>query len=466
MREPGTVPPRSILVVDDDRLLLRSLARLLGRLGYDVHTAGSTAAALDVLRRRPVDAVLTDVAMPDGSGLDLLRQLKDEDAGLPVLVMSGEGSIQNALQAVKLGAFDFLEKPVPAERLELSLATALRLGRLQTDLEQAAAAGPGRRMLGDSPTMVGLRDLVRRVGPSEGRLLILGENGTGKELVAEAVHRCSARAANPFVKLNCSAVPENLVESELFGHRKGAFTGALENRRGRFELAHTGTLFLDEVGDMPLAMQAKLLRVLEEGEIEPVGAEVPKQVDVRVIAATNQDLDAMIAAGSFREDLFYRLAVVTLTVPPLRKRREDIPALIEGFQKELAARGQPQPELDPACLDLLQAHDWPGNVRELRNAVERLAILFGGRRVRSEDVLESLGQGRRREGPSGDDELFRLGATHRELMAAAEARILRAALAAHGGNKSAAARGLGLERSHFHKKLKQREAGDGDSESP
>ena len=440
-----------ILLVEDDGTQRRALLRTLSRLDHAVVAVGSAEEALTEVARARFDVLLSDVGLPGLSGIDLLSQLRQDGELLPVVMMSGARELQPAMDAVRLGALDFLQKPITRERLQVTVANAGRMARLERGARQRPGGGPLEQLLiGDTEPVARLRELIARVAPSDARVLILGENGTGKELVATSIHRASPRAEGPFVQVNCAAIPAPLVESELFGHRKGAFTGAQQSRRGRFELADGGTLLLDEVGDMPLDMQSKLLRVLQEGEVQPVGADSPRSVDVRVLAATNRSLEEMIEAGTFREDLYYRLAVVTLQVPPLRERREDVGRLVTHFQ---ASQGRSW-RLTPAARDLLAAQDWPGNVRELRNAIERVGILRQGEVVDAPELLALLGLERRRE-PRGTV-AWRRGATFTELTHEAERAILRAALDAHSGNKSAAARSLSMERSQFHRKLKAR----------
>jgi DNA-binding NtrC family response regulator len=443
--------PATVLVVDDERNILLTLSRALSMEGHVVETATGGREALEKLAAAPVDAVVMDVRMPDLDGLEVLRRAREARPELPVVIMSGHGSIETVRGAFKLGAFDYLEKPITEkEKLLVAVRNALALRSLRE--ENAALrreVGP-HDVVGSGPAMQRLFELVRRTAASEGRVLVTGENGTGKELVARALHDGSRRREGPFVKLNCAAVPAELIESELFGHERGAFTGAVAARKGRFEQADGGTLFLDEVGDMPPAMQAKVLRVLQEGELERVGGHQTLRCDVRVIAATNKDLAAEVAAGRFREDLFYRLAVVPIHVPPLRERREDVPELAARFLAEACERNGRKPmRLQREALLALQAHTWPGNVRELRNLVERLAILSDGPEIGGADVASVLPGGK---APRADR--FRVGAGFHELVEEAEREIILGALDAHGDNVSETARALGLERSHLYKKMR------------
>ncbi|HVP68254.1 MAG TPA: sigma-54 dependent transcriptional regulator [Anaeromyxobacteraceae bacterium] len=443
--------PDTVLIVDDERNILLTLGRALALEGYATETASGGKEALEKIAALPVDVVVMDVRMPDVDGLTVLRQAREARPGLPVVIMSGHGSLETVRQAFKLGAFDYLEKPITEkDKLLAAVRNALRMRTLAEEnavLRREAGSG---EMLGEGASMRRLREIVHRAAASEGRVLVVGENGTGKELVARALHAGSRRREGPFVKLNCAAVPAELIESELFGHEKGAFTGAITARKGKFELADRGTLFLDEVGDMPAAMQAKVLRVLQEGEFERVGGGAPLRCDVRVIAATNKDLHAEVAAGRFREDLYYRLAVVPIPVPPLRERREDIPELAAAFLAEACEKnGRRAMRLDREAVAALQSHDWPGNVRELRNLVERIAILCDGPEISADDVAAVLPAARP---PRGDR--YREGAPLKDLLDEAEREIVLAALSAHRDNMAETARALGLERSHLYKKLR------------
>ncbi|ABS27588.1 sigma-54 dependent transcriptional regulator [Anaeromyxobacter sp. Fw109-5] len=441
----------TILVVDDEKNIQLTLSRALSMEGYVVEAASGGREALDKIAALPVDAVVMDVRMPDLDGLEVLRRARETRPDLPVVIMSGHGSLETVRSAFKLGAFDYLEKPITEkDKLLVAVKNALALRTLREEnAELRRAAGPAE-MVGSGPAMQRLFELIRRAAPSEGRVLVTGENGTGKELVARAIHESSRRKAGPFVKLNCAAVPAELIESELFGHERGAFTGAVAARRGKFELADGGTLFLDEVGDMPAAMQAKVLRVLQEGEFERVGGAHTLKVDVRVVAATNKDLAAEVQAGRFREDLFYRLSVVPVHAPPLRERKEDIPELATRFLAEACDRNGRRPmRLPREALAALQGHEWPGNVRELRNLVERLAILCDGPEISAQDVAAVL-PGARRPRP----DRFRAGASFHDLVEEAEREIILGALDAHDDNVSETARDLGLERSHLYKKMR------------
>jgi DNA-binding NtrC family response regulator len=446
--------PTRVLVVDDEDHVLQLIRRMLERTGHEVETASNGDAAMARLEGGLFDAMLMDVHMPGRTGVEMLDAIRGAGHSLPVLMMSGQADIETAVTAVRKGAIDFIEKPLRRERLLVSLDNALRYSQLrrvnealQTDLDARW------ELRGSSPAMTRLKRLIARAAPSEGRVLITGENGTGKELIARAVHAGSIRADEPFVKINCAAVPLELIESELFGHERGAFTGAVATRKGKFELAHRGTLLLDEVGDMPSLMQAKLLRVLQEGEFEPVGATKPKTVDVRVIAATNRDLRRMVEEGQFREDLYYRLNVVALHAPPLRERREDIPELLELFVGQAAERNsRARPRIEEAALRRIQTHDFPGNVRELVNLAERLVILDDDELITELDVASMLSNPH--DPATRTTSLYRRGATLRELLAEAEASIIEDALQDHADNMTETARELGIERSHLYKKVR------------
>ncbi len=443
--------PATVLVVDDEKNIQLTLSRALTMEGYVVETASGGREALEKIAALPVDVVVMDVRMPDLDGLAVLEKAREARPELPVVIMSGHGSIETVRSAFKLGAYDYLEKPITEkEKLLVAVRNALSLRDLREENARLRREAGPREMIGGGSAMQRLFDLVRRAAPSEGRVLVTGENGTGKELVARAIHESSRRKDGAFVKLNCAAVPAELIESELFGHERGAFTGAVAARKGKFELADGGTLFLDEVGDMPAAMQAKVLRVLQEGEFERVGGAQTLKVDVRVVAATNKDLRAEVEAGRFREDLYYRLNVVPIHAPPLRDRREDVPELAARFLAEACERNGRKPmRLQRDAVLALQAHDWPGNVRELRNLVERLAILCDGPEISRDDVAAVLPDARR---PRTDR--FRSGTSFHDLVEEAEREIILGALDAQKDNVSDTARVLGLERSHLYKKMR------------
>jgi DNA-binding NtrC family response regulator len=442
----------SVLVVDDEKNILVTLSRALRVEGFDVDVAGSGQLALEKAKVKSYDAVLLDVQLGDLDGLEVMRLLRADNEDLPVLIMSGHGSIETAVAATRIGAHDFLEKPIGTERLLVSLSRALdavRLARENRELRERAGATDA--LLGQSDVMVRLRAQLELAGSASAAVLIQGERGTGKELVARAIHLAGKRRAGPLEKLNCAAVPKDLVESELFGHEAGAFTGASKQRKGKFERAHQGTLFLDEIGDMPIGMQAKLLRVLQEGELERVGGHELIKVDVRVVAATNKDLQQAMRASEFREDLFDRLNVLPVRVPPLRERKDDIPELTRRFL-ELSGRANDRPgkRLSQGALDLLVRYDYPGNVRELRNLVERLVILTPDNEISERDARALLPLG-----PASEvDTAYTPGRSLRDMLDDAERALIRKALEHHQSNVTATADALGLERSHLYKKMR------------
>lgn len=446
------MPRGQILVVDDEPSILSTLKKALSLEGYTVDVAGGVALAAERVAKKSYDVLLLDVSLPDGNGVELLERLRATGVETPVIMMSGHATIDTAVRATRLGALDFLEKPVSTDRLLVVLENTLRLMRAEeAALELRAEAGFFDELIGHSRAMLDLREQVSRAAKAVASVLITGERGTGKELVARAIHRASPRAKGPYEKLNCAAVPADLIESELFGHEAGAFTGATKQRRGKFERAHGGTLFLDEVGDMPLSMQSKLLRVLQEREIERVGGSEVIKVDVRVVAATNRDLVSACGDGSFRPDLHDRLNVLPLDLPPLRARREDIQLLAGHFLAQAAkANARPGVTLTASALEALTRHSFPGNVRELRNLIERLVILSPDDSVTGEDVARSLGVAL----TSAHAGLYRSGVPFRILVDEAERTILEEAIAHHGGQMAATARDLGLERSHLYKKAK------------
>jgi DNA-binding NtrC family response regulator len=445
------MPRSTILVIDDEPNILTTVRRSLELEGYAVEVAGSGQAGLAKLAEHDIDLVLLDVMMPGETGIDVLPKLRAAKPEAIVVMMSGNATIETAVQATKGGAHDFIEKPLSGDKLLITVQNALGYARLRH--ENARLRGRSLAdfaMIGKGAAMRAIFDKVAKTAPTNGRVLITGENGTGKELVARAIHEHSKRADAAFIKLNCAAIPSELIESELFGHEKGAFTGATQQRRGKFELADGGTLFLDEVGDMNPSAQAKVLRVLQENELERVGGAETIKVDVRVVAATNKDLEAEIAAGRFREDLYYRLAVVPIPMPPLRARREDIPVLAEHFLEQVCADNDRRAKrLSSAAMTLLMQHDWPGNVRELKNVVERLAILTGDAEVIQDgDVSEALP----RVKPVKAE--FARGTPFKDLVAAAEREIIVSALEANEHHVSNTARELQLERSHLYKKMR------------
>ncbi|HJK99705.1 MAG TPA: sigma-54 dependent transcriptional regulator [Polyangiaceae bacterium LLY-WYZ-14_1] len=479
-----------ILVVDDERNIRRTLRMVLEGAGYEVLDADTAEAAATMLGREPIDLAILDLKLPGRSGLDLLGEVVDPEGGgaaIPVLVISGHASLAEAVAAIQAGAVDFLEKPLDRERVLVSISNALRTSRLEQEVAALRSRATERyEMIGEAPAMRALYGQIEKVAPTSARVLVTGESGSGKELVARAIHRLSARRDRPFVKVNCAAIPSELIESELFGYERGAFTGAQGRRRGFFELAHRGTLFLDEVGDMSSSAQAKVLRALQSGEVSRVGSERTIAVDVRVVAATNKDLSAEVEEGRFREDLYFRLNVVPLAVPPLRQRREDIPVLSATFVDELCGiHGRRPVRIQEATQAALAAYEWPGNVRELRNVLERMVIL-GGDPLAPGDLPPELRPPRTlgaepgagdsaapaaSEGPEGapapDGNAAALvvdrvvdppdGADRPTLRAfrdAAERRYIEQTLTEVDWNVSRAAQLLGVERTSLHKRLR------------
>ena len=445
----------NILIIDDERNIRRTLDMILSGEGYQVFSCASEQAGLDIIKRERIHLVLLDIVMPEINGLDLLPKLLNVRPNLAVIMISGHGSVQNAVLAIKRGAYDFLEKPLDRDKVLLAISRALQTRKLATENRHLKQQIEGRyEMVGQSPALTDIRNQIARVAPTNGRVLILGDSGTGKELIARAVHKMSHRAKNPFIKVNCAAIPEELIESELFGSDRGAFTGAVKTRDGKFLQADGGTLFLDEIGDMSLSVQAKVLRALEQGEFERVGGDKTFQVDVRVIAATNKNLHAEVERGKFREDLYFRLNVVPLTAPSLRERREDIPALAEHFLNAYAEENGFLPKiLSAEAQDQLLQYDWPGNIRELKNLVERLSIMVSGDTIYPEDLPTLDGMTIPKQPGSFPD--LGAGKTLRQAREAVERHYIAEALERHSGNVTRAANALGIERTNLHKKIKQ-----------
>jgi len=450
------VPRATILIVDDEPNIVRTVRNALRVEGYDTDSAEDGAGALEKLTTRSYDLALLDVQLPKVNGLDVLQRVRAQGVDTPVVMMSGHGNIETAVSATRLGARDFLEKPLSTDKLLLTIQNVLEVSRLQSKVEALEEAlGATRALLGESALMRELRERVRLAATASASVLVTGERGTGKELVARAIHDGSKRAEKPMEKLNCAAVPHDLIESELFGHEAGAFTGAVKARAGKFERAHGSTLFLDEVGDMPAAMQAKLLRVLQEGEVERVGGARTLKVDVRVVAATNRDLAGDVGGGRFRADLYDRLNVVPVHLPPLRARRDDIPLLVSHFLPAACRANDRAPKaLTQGAVNLLQRYGWPGNVRELRNLIERLVILTPAERVDEDDVRAALPAGAVGAGTAGRDGYYAPGVALKDILESCERDVVLRALDHHKGNATHAARDLGLERSHFYKKMR------------
>ena len=440
-----------LLIVDDEANTLASLSRAFRLAGHDAVVCDNAAKALDLVKSQTFDLILSDVVMPGKDGLSLLEDLKSQGVASPVVMMSGQAHIEMAVRATRLGALDFLEKPISTEKLLLTVDNALRLQRLESENRQLRQRLGKHEIVWKGEAMRRVMAHIERVAASETRVCILGETGTGKELVARTLHERSARALGPFITLNCAAVPVELIESELFGHEKGSFTGAAGRHIGKFEQAEHGTIFLDEIGDMPLHMQAKLLRVLEENEVERIGAEKPTRVDVRVLVATHRDLDAHVREHKFRQDLFHRIYVFPLILPSLRERREDIPALVEHFAAQVTAQNGWRPILfTPEAIEALQAYSWPGNVRELRNMVERLMLLAPNGEVDLSTVRLAMPAA----GSGGVATITSSGALA-DRVQAFERDVILAELKRSQYNVTSAAKALQLERSHLYKKAEQ-----------
>ncbi|HEY3013178.1 MAG TPA: sigma-54 dependent transcriptional regulator [Gemmatimonadales bacterium] len=441
-----------ILIVDDEAGIRQALKQVLEYEDLVVRVAASGGEAITVYSEFRPHLVFLDVKMAGLDGLETLTRLRDLDPKAQVVMISGHGTIATAVEATQRGAFDFLEKPLDADRLLVTVRNALAHAELVDENTRLREASESRfTMVGDSPALRTVRELIVKVGPTSARVLITGENGTGKELVARALHEASPRHDRPFIEVNCAAIPSELIESELFGHMKGSFTGAFADRAGKFEQADGGTLFLDEVGDMSLSAQSKLLRVLQEGVVTRIGGSKSIQVDVRVLAATNKDLEAEIAEGRFREDLLYRLNVVPIEVPPLRDRREDIPALVAHFAEQLSASaGVPGRKFAEEAVRRLQSRSWPGNIRELRNAVERALILGSGKVVTAADIDHLLPSG---AGGAASDASG--GHTFETFKLEAEKNFLTQQLREHDWNVSETARALKMPRSNLYKKIER-----------
>ncbi|MFC1575147.1 sigma-54-dependent transcriptional regulator [Gemmatimonadota bacterium] len=445
-----------ILIIDDEGNLRRMLRALLEGEGYTIREAESAEAGIEEVRREAPEAILLDLMLPGMSGLDALPHIGDLAPGIPVVMMSGKATLGDAVQATRLGAFHFIEKPLTPEAVLLTVRGALEVSRAR-DLSRALQEelGPDAELVGRSPAINRVRGMVQRVAPTEARVLITGESGTGKELVASAIHFLSPRRGRPFVRVNSAAIPRDLVESEMFGHERGAFTGATERRRGRFELAHGGTLFLDEVGDLGPEAQAKLLRAVETGAVERVGGGKVIQVDVRVLAATNHDLRAQVEAGAFRQDLLFRLEVVPIHLPPLRDRLEDLPLLVAHVIQRLRKRyGLPAPHITPAGMEALSLYSWPGNVRELMNILERLAILSTGGPVGPQEVAQLLpsaptGPGITPSYEEGDPRPLR------NRIDDYERALIQGAMGEARGNVAEAGRRLQTDRANLYRRMKR-----------
>jgi DNA-binding NtrC family response regulator len=441
-----------LLIVDDEANTLASLSRAFRLANYEVTVADNADRALQLIKSQNFDLVFSDVVMPGKTGLALLEELRAQNIAIPVVMMSGQADIEKAVKATKLGALDFLEKPISSEKLLLTVENALKLQRLESENRQLKQRLGKHEIVWAGDAMKKIMAQLDRVAASDTRVCILGETGTGKELIARTLHEKSQRVAGPFVALNCAAVPAELIESELFGHEKGSFTGAAGRHVGKFEQAERGTIFLDEIGDMPLAMQAKLLRVLEENEVERIGGDKPVPVDVRVIVATHRNLETLVREGKFRQDLFHRVYVFPVVLPPLRERREDIPVLIDHFTKQICNQNNWKViPCDPAAVKTLQAYAWPGNIRELRNIVERLLLLSTGDSITVEVVQSALPQT-----SSGNSAgVIDISGPLADRVQNFERETILAELKNQNYHITNTAKALGLERSHLYKKAEQ-----------
>ncbi len=453
---------KKILIVDDESSIRDSLAGILADEGFDSLGVESAEKAFSVLEHDYIDLVLLDIWMPGMDGMEALPRIKELYPHLPVIMISGHGNIETAVQATKMGAYDFIEKPPSYDKIILAITNAIHLSRLEKEniiLREKEIVKP--RLTGTSPAIISLKEQIKRVAPTDAWVLINGEHGTGKEVVAQTIHRLSSMADKPMIEVNCAAIPEELIESELFGHEKGSFTGADSSKRGKFDLANGGILFLDEIGDMSLKTQAKILRILQEQKFERVGGSKTIFVNVRVLAATNKDLEHEIGEGNFRADLFWRLNVVPITVPPLRERIEDLPLLVEDIMTVLYRKGFSRKKFTAEALKLMARHSWPGNVREVRNFLERLAIMVGDPEITAENIKEFLPLVRGNTGAdsSGEADLSAHQAeiaamTFKEAKKYFEREFIRSQLNENKGNVSRTAEKIGVERSHLHKKIK------------
>jgi two-component system nitrogen regulation response regulator NtrX len=444
---------RTILVVDDEASILQSLEGILSDEGFETIGVKSGSEALDKIEEVMPDLVLLDIWMPGMDGIETLSKIREAYPIVQVVMMSGHGNIETAVKATKMGAYDFIEKPLSLEKLLVSINNALDHYRLEEEISLLKERDKGKyNITGNSKAISEMKEQIRIVGPTDAWILISGENGTGKELVAHTIHRLSKRSHKPLVEVNCAAIPEDLIESELFGHEKGAFTGASTMRKGKFDLAHEGTLFLDEIGDMSLKAQSKTLRILQEQKFERVGGRRTIRVDVRVIAATNKDLEAEIVRGTFRDDLYYRLNVIPIRVPPLRMRIGDIPELVKEFMREISLNTNIEPkEFSKEALDILERHDWPGNVRELKNLVERLMIMVPNQVLKAGDIPQPFNK----SSEIGQDfESAFMQASLKEAKSEFEKAFIIYKLREFSGNISQTAESIGIERSNLHKKIK------------
>lgn len=440
----------TILVVDDDQKMRDIVKDILQFKGYNVFYASNGAKALNTIKLKQVDAVLLDILMPGMNGITVLKNILKYNRSIPVIMISGHGTIKQAVESIKIGAYDFIEKPLEAERILLTLKNALEKGKLEREKnELMAAIKKNYEMIGSSQEMQNVYNMIEKAAPSSATVLISGESGTGKELVARAIHNNSPRVFKNFVRVNCAAIPHELIESELFGHTRGAFTGAFSRKEGKFQRADGGTLFLDEIGDMSFQTQSKVLRAIEEGEVEKLGSTTPEKVDVRLIASTNKDLKKLIEEKKFREDLYYRVNVISIHIPPLRERKEDIPRLVNYFiQKYCDENNRYISEITPVAMDRLLDYEWPGNVRELKNIIEKLVILSEKEIIDLEDVLKGL----------GEEKIETAVFSKNDLKLARdefERKMIINHLISNNWSVAKAARSLNVERTNLYKKIKK-----------
>ncbi len=442
---------QKILIVDDEQSIRQSLSAILDDEGYAVVLASSGEEALERAKKDPPDLILLDIWMPGIDGITVLDEVKKLYPGIPVIIISGHGTIETAVKSTRMGAFDFIEKPLSIERVLVSIQNAIEFSRLEEE-NRLLRKKTHRRIIGESQAVHNLRDQIKRAAPTNATVLITGENGTGKELAARMIHTLSRRSTRPMVEVNCAAIPEELIESELFGHEKGAFTGAYDKRKGKFDSANGGTLFLDEIGDMSHRTQAKILRIIQEQVFERVGGSHPVEVDVRIVAATNKDLQKEIELGRFRQDLYYRLNVIPIFVPPLKDRLEDIPLLIENFAVEIASESAlGKKKIDQRIYPILQNYSWPGNIRELRNFIERLIIMTPAQVIGPDDLPADFRNDCPKE--NGRTSWFHCS-TLKEARSCFERDYLLSKLVENGWDISLTATRVGLERTHLHRKIK------------
>jgi len=443
----------TVLIVDDEPGIIQSLSGILADEGFEVMTADGGLKALDIIKETIPDIILLDIWMPDIDGIETLKRIRELYPGVQVIMISGHGTIETAVKATKLGAYDFIEKPLSLEKIVLSVNNALKYNRLETELDLFKERDRQRyHITGHSQAITELNEQIKIVAPTDAWVLIVGENGTGKELVAHTIHRLSKRKDKPLVEVNCAAIPEDLIESELFGHEKGSFTGATTMKRGKFDLANNGMLFLDEIGDMSLKAQSKVLRILQEQRFERVGGNRTINVDVRVIAATNKNLEEEIAKGTFRDDLYFRLNVIPIRVPPLRERVDDIQELVDEFLDEFSIDSKKDRKfLSHEALELLKKYTWPGNIRELKNLIERMAIMYTGKVIDAKDIPPPFNTSRIKDKKLDSPFSFDTFKEAREMF---EKTFISNKLAQFGGNISKTAEAIGIERSNLHKKIK------------